>query len=267
MRKFSQFLVILFLVFSVSATAFSDDSKIDLYGVKLVDSSYDGGSYNLYAMLNQYLGLEGSEAYSSSLTLFNERGIDPTTQWTTSGSSLLKAFHMSELWHQLNVLTPEGQVICNLYDAGDRYEDGQVYDLPDDVHLDFQMLPFLPNAEDNTYYNYLWAWYSDPSKNNEADPMYNGHQLRPGDDEIHMLAFDITDLYNAKKGTEFTSVYMFGWEDWSIDSADFDYNDMVVIMTNLTPESSTTPEPATMLIFLAGGGLVSARYLRRRKNH
>ncbi|MDR1290755.1 MAG: hypothetical protein LBK06_06105 [Planctomycetaceae bacterium] len=250
MRKFGQFLVVLLLVFSASTNVFSDETRISLYGVRLNDLSYDGSNYNLYAMLNNYLDLEGSEAYSSSLDLFNKRGIDPTVQWTTSGSSLLQAFNMAGFWHQLNVLTSEGQEIYRLYDTGKYYESGKIYDLPDNINLDFQMLSFSPDDEENTF----WPWYSDPLQN------YDG--------EIHMLAFDITDLYNAKKDAAFTSVYMFGWEDvtgeWG--GADFDYNDTVFIMTNLTPEPSATPEPATMLIFLVGGGLVSARYLRRRKN-
>ncbi|MDR1479720.1 MAG: PEP-CTERM sorting domain-containing protein [Planctomycetaceae bacterium] len=267
MKKINRFLVILLLLFSASATAFSEETLIDRYGVKLTDYSYDGGSYNLYNVLNNYLSLEGSNAYSSSIDLFNERGINPATVWTTSGSSLLKAFNMSAFWHQLNVLTPEGEDICKLYDAGEFYEDGKVYNLPDGVSLDFQLLPFWANDYDSQ----LWAWYSDISKSSNPFPEYDGRILGPGDGEIHMLAFDITDLYNAKNGTEFESVYMFGWEDlpgygYGNSMPDFDYNDVVIIMTNLAPESAT-PEPATMLILLVGGGLVSARCLRRKEKN
>jgi hypothetical protein len=270
MKSLNQFLMFGMLVFFASAMVFSDETRVEFYGVKLQDASYDTGN-NLYAMLNTYLGLEGDEKYSSSIDIFNERGVDPTTQWITSGSGLLHAFNKSSLWHQLNVLSSEGETICEMYDAGEHYVSGR-YDLPDGVNLDFQMLPYWPLTAENNTYDYIWSWYSDPLKNAASgEPTYfRGDLLNPGDGEIHMLAFDITDLYNMKNGTLFDSVYMFGWEDLPADQdswvkADFDYNDMVVIMTNLTP-TVATPEPATLLIILAGGGLVSARYLRRKNN-
>ncbi|MDR2643343.1 MAG: hypothetical protein LBC74_11185 [Planctomycetaceae bacterium] len=267
MKKFSQFLVFSLLVFYASVFTFSDETRIQLYGVHLVDQSDDGTNNNLYSLFNDYLQLEGSEAYTSSIDLFNERGVDPTTQWITSGSSLLQAFNMSAYNHQLNILTSTGEEIYRMYDGGPDYNPDKIYSLSDGLSLDFQLLPFRDN------YDYLWSWYSDANKNaSGSGPLYyENDPIDWGDDNIHMLAFDITDIYNAKKGTSFSSVFMFGWEDlpedqWGIsEKADFDYNDSVFILTNLTPTVSTTPEPATFLIILIGGGLVSARYLRRKK--
>ncbi|MDR2761094.1 MAG: PEP-CTERM sorting domain-containing protein [Planctomycetaceae bacterium] len=261
MKKLKQLLLCVLMIFLASPVVLSDTTLIELYGVKLVDQSYDGEDYNLYAMLNRHLGLTGDEAYSNSNDLFNERGIDPTTQWITNGSSLLHAFNMSIFGHQINVLDEASNELCRLYDQGINYVEGNVYDLADGINLDFMMLPFLkPDSsnDDGVNYNYIYpAWSSDPLENLDSG-------------NIHMIAIDVTDLYNAKKNTAFESVYMFGWEDLSGDSsgsygiADFDYNDMVIFMTNLTP-TSATPEPASMLIFLAGGGLVSALRLRRKK--
>ncbi|MDR2171513.1 MAG: PEP-CTERM sorting domain-containing protein [Planctomycetaceae bacterium] len=272
MRVYGQFFVFGLLIFCMSAISYSDETLIEKYNVKL-NPSYDGYDYELYGMLNNYLGLTGSEAYSSSVDLFNDRGINPATQWITNGSSLLHAFNRSAFLHRVNVLTEEGAELCRLYDGGENYVPGEVYPLADGVNLDFQMLPFMPPADDHPNEEYIWAWYSDQSKNEEGYiDNYQGRILEKGDGEIHMLAFDITDLYNAKMDESFTSVYMFAWEDlpswqWWGTTADFDYNDMVVIMTNLTPTIAATPEPASMLILLLGGGIIAARRLRLKKNN
>ncbi|GHT41512.1 hypothetical protein FACS189443_3400 [Planctomycetales bacterium] len=92
---------------------------------------------------------------------------------------------------------------------------------------------------------------------------------------INMVAYDVTDLMKAM-GSEYANIenaFMFTWEDWNWGTqegknyTDFDYNDLVYIMTNVTPNIiSVTPEPATMLIIglgLAGLGLAARR--RRKK--
>jgi len=84
---------------------------------------------------------------------------------------------------------------------------------------------------------------------------------------IHMVAIDITDLYNAKYGTNNDSVFLFGWEDLHAMGADgglpadWDYQDFVIIMTNVLPKDHTTPEPTTLLICGMGlCGLLAARH-------
>ncbi|GHT40991.1 hypothetical protein FACS189443_2140 [Planctomycetales bacterium] len=99
-----------------------------------------------------------------------------------------------------------------------------------------------------------------------------GDELNSG--VINMVAYDVTDLVKAM-GSEYANIenaFMFTWEDWDWGTQvgraeiDFDYNDQVYVMTNVTPNMLTaTPEPATMLIIGLGiAGLGLAR--RRRKN-
>jgi hypothetical protein len=250
MRVFGQCLVFGLLIFCMSAISYSEEILMDKYNVKF-RSSADGPDYELYKMLNNYLGLTGSNAYSSNVDLFNERVIDPSTQWITSGSSLLHAFSMGRLLHRVNVLTEEGAELCRLYDGGENYVPGEVYPLADGLNLDFQLLSYTSPTDDSFPYE-EYMLYSDQEKNDDG--------------EIHMLAFDITDLYNSKTGGNFASVHMFGWEDrLSSDISDYDYNEMVVIMANLTPTVSATPEPASMLIVLLGGGIALAIKRRRKK--
>jgi hypothetical protein len=81
-----------------------------------------------------------------------------------------------------------------------------------------------------------------------------------------MVAFDITDLLRQRDGYEnIDSAYMFAWEG-NAYGADFDYNDAMWIMTNVTANnlsSNATPEPATALIL--GLALTAIPFARRLK--
>ncbi|MGL4593867.1 MAG: VPLPA-CTERM sorting domain-containing protein, partial [Thermoguttaceae bacterium] len=86
-----------------------------------------------------------------------------------------------------------------------------------------------------------------------------GNQLEEG--IIRMISFDVTDLLQLKYGnSNIQSAYLFAWEDQAF--GDFDYNDTVYIITNLTPNvPSATPEPASAIILASG--LIGIPFMRR----
>ena len=240
----------------------------DLYGVNISDANRYSDGNTLYQLFNKYFGLDETNGYSSSNDLFNDRGIDPTTTWMTSSSELIGAFKVASLGHEMNVTATDGTVLGSIIDiAGTQnihsangitnLSDSSVI-LPDGMDVNFQL-----NA--STWGNETYSWSSDPTANAGLQP--NGVM---GDDMIHMIALDITDIYNDYFETDFYSVYMLGWEDLHEtgaglgNPADWDYQDFVAIVTNLTPTVST-PEPATWLIFVVGGAGSSVLAWRKRR--
>lgn len=272
MKKINVFALSALLVVTL-ATFARAELLTEQYGVNISDANPYKDGNNLYQLFNRYfsdqLGTEG--LYTSSNALFNDRGVDPTTDWTTSHSQMVGAFKVASLGHEFKMLGEDGNTVGSIMSVGGTtniysstgitdLSGSSVVNIADGLHLSFQL-----DAYNGSKMVYSW------SSNVEENLV---RPLTKGDGMIHMIALDITDLYNAKYNTSNNSVYMFGWEDLHLTAAgggsksDWDYQDFVAIMTNLTPESvATTPEPATMLMFLVGGGFTSVVAWRKRQRN
>ena len=252
------------IVFAVAVSLLiAGNAKADLC-VSISDANSYNDNVNLFQLFNDYFADQlGQALYTNSNDLFSDRGVDPYTTWTTSGSQLVGAFKVAALGHTMSLDDSSGNNITSFvhYGGTNGLGMGGITDLSGQSFVDIAdglSVGFRLDADWNG--SLVYSWSSNPDEN--------------ADGQVHMVAIDITDLYNAKYGTVNDSVYMFAWEDLHLTgangggNADWDYQDFVVIMTNVRPDdgSAPTPEPATLAIVGLGlAGLGWARARRGRK--
>lgn len=257
-------------------------AKADLltdYGVNNINDNAGHDTAALYQLFNNYFSEQltstGEGLYSSSNDLFNARGLDPNSAWVTNNSEIVGAFKVAGYEHTLKISDRNSDFSEKVYyepssstNPSNQLEisdmSGLSVSMADGMVLDFELEAKSPWRNENDY-----VWSSDPTKNSGMQ----GTGVE-GDGMIHMIAIDITDLYNLKHDTDHETVYMFGFEDMHFTNgtggayggtADGDYQDFVIIMTNVNSVPTNTPEPASWMIFLIGGAGTSVMAWRKRR--
>lgn len=253
--KFNVFFNSLILLATFSLAVHAD------YAPVINDSNPMKDGSNFYQLFNNYFANELSAVYgdgfeyTSSMDLFEERGVQeviPT--WTVGeGGRIQASFKNAALDHDLNLYDANGNYVDSVYFKADTTSTSIENVNP--IYLQEGSYSFVLDAyaQTNPWLSYIeGVFYSDDPANN-IDGM------------IHMIAFDVTDLARLMFSDDsITSAYLFGWEDVSaFFNADFDYQDLAVMMINVIPNApSATPEPATALIL--GIGLIGGAFARKR---
>ncbi|GHT47418.1 hypothetical protein FACS189454_09800 [Planctomycetales bacterium] len=270
------------------------------------NSSYDtfqvrpnGISLSAYELFNiaadQYTDGQSTATYNNAADFYAERGVKSlVSNWTVSeDSQIVGMYRYAELAHSVDLTNSTGTV-WNIITAGQGHPFGTretwIDSLDGSRNIDVGALgavnmtltgSWKVNAAND---DPVWAdGLSDAdkqklrNKKDGKDGDYSstvyGDQPELNDGLISMIAYDVTDLIKAMGYSDIENAFMFTWEDrnWATqggkDWTDFDYNDSVYIMTNVTPNFiSATPEPATMLIIGLGlAGLGLARRCRKNK--
>ncbi|GHT42893.1 hypothetical protein FACS189443_6340 [Planctomycetales bacterium] len=212
------------------------------------------GLFNIAAA--QYTDRQSVATYNNSADFYAERGVKSlVSDWTVSeGSQIVGMSRSTGFAHSLNLTGSTGTVWNT--SAGQELpvetRDNWIDSLDGSQNIDVGALGAVNMS--------LTAWWVG---DNYLSKTIYGDQPELYDGIIRMLAYDVSDLVKAMGYAEIENAFMFTWEDGS----DFDYNDLVFIMTNVSPNIiSATPEPATMLIIGLGlAGLELARRRRRKK--
>lgn len=276
--------------------------------VRINDAGRDVASHALFRLFNDYFadvqGVGGNQ-YASGNSLWQERGIKQDTIFTADSTRTVRleaAYRVADYDHTLGLY--QNKTVGN-YSDGMNYgasdwsiSFGQTYktSIRGDTDSKFKTLGTVVNLEGH---DGEMRWLMNADKNFIRDGVNTSSwgKFSSGDDIIHMLVFDVSDLMYEKlsltrgdiERDTFTA-YMVAWEDMAKTHngifPDFDYQDFVGIYTNFgikdyvspfvpptdppapptgppTGGNAITPEPATLLI--AGLGIAGLTFGRRRK--
>jgi hypothetical protein len=276
--RFFQMVLLAMMLVLAAPISFSGSIGTGEYGECIGDVCINDFSNEtpLYVLFNKYFEDQLDVLFTSSNDLYNsEFGVDdPNALWAAENAQLVGAYRIAKLNHELYLIGyVDGQIgsVLSLEYTGDKDEIIEIVDPSKYVIEDSKSFYWnLVALDGNTPVEGL-DWLS-----------YDGNR----DEMIHMLAFNVTGLYNLKTCGDETGqaegcvkdAYMFAWEDLTLGktgkwiASDWDYQDFVGIFTNIghggfycLPDQCPpeVPEPGT--IVLLGTGIVGLGLIARRK--
>ncbi|GHT47049.1 hypothetical protein FACS189454_09070 [Planctomycetales bacterium] len=253
--------------------------------------------YELFNIAADYSATGQNVAtYNNDADFYADRGIKSlVSNWTVSEDSQIVGMYRADFAHSINLTNSTGTVWNTTVGQGLPFDNQEIWretwiDSLGGRNIDVGAVgavnmtltaTWKANAAND---DPVWAdGLSDADKESSRTKLLDrswgdvsstiyGDQPELNGGVISMLAYDVTDLVKAMGYADIENAFMFAWEGWNYETAigkkqiNFDYNDMVYIMTNVTPNViSATPEPATMLIIGLGlAGLGLARRCRRK---
>jgi hypothetical protein len=192
------------------------------------DGSNPSGEWDLYTIFNDIYGT----SYSSSDALFVDRGLADSADdwWYETNGHIELTVRYAGYDQELGIIDNDGYMVLATGIQPGRHSNPSATLF--NASGNFVFVETLSGSGSG-----VGPWYSDDRNSSTVD---------------HFLAFDVSDLETSSTGR----AWLIAFEDLA-DGGDWDYNDLVAVVTDVAPV------PAPTSILLLGSGLMGLAGLRR----